>query len=144
MFFKIDYTLEHSSEDNPNIELTFQIRPEGINNIKHNAFTFDSNYYSFDDTNSNFVLNNLRFERARRYQGDNWDTELDNTTDETVYGVSVTPKSTWSLSGGKAVESLMDVNSNLNDDMVFNSVELQEAYGLKVKEDVTTLEGYQR
>ena len=143
--YEVDYVLSHTSDSAQDILLTFQVRENGsVHHIKHNAFTFDTNYYSFD-TDGNFVLNTMTFQEAREYNQNNWHNSRlrGSSTDVTTYGVSVsfTSSSLWSVVNGKVVDSLIEFNPDLNSIKTFNSTSIGANKGLKLKENAV-LQGY--
>ena len=143
-YHEVDYLLSHTSDSAQDIILTFQVKNNGdIGNVKHNAFTFDSNYYSFD-TDGNFVLNNMTFQEARQYDYGNWNTLQGSSADISTYGVSISLPEQWSVGNGKVVDSFIEFNPDLNGIKTFNSIDLSHhlsQQGLKVKENVA-LQGY--
>lgn len=140
-YYEVEYILSHKTESSQNITLTFQLNNNGIiQHIKHTSFTFDSNYYSFDN-DGNFELNTMTFVNARRYISGSWNENdlLGSSSDINTYGVSVSSKSGWSLVYGKVVNSLIDFNG-YNQLEEFGSNALN-AEGLKLKENVL-IQGY--
>jgi len=141
-YYEVDYILPHTSDSAQDILLTFPVYTDGIvANVKHKAFTFDTNYYSFDN-DGNFVLNTMTFQEARQYGDSNWTNRLGSSTDITTYGVSISLLgSNWFVGNGKVVDSLIEFNPELNGISVFNSTDISQNDGLKLIENVV-LQGY--
>ena len=150
-YVEVDYILHHKSNSDQDITLTFQVENTGqVNNniVKHDAFTFDNNYYTFD-TNGDFKLNDMTFSEARQYITSNWNYEnlQATSTDVNEYGVTVASTNSWNLRFGILDDdSFIEFNSELEGTTVYSSINLsgQMSSGLKVKEGVTTksIEGY--
>jgi hypothetical protein len=138
---EVDYILHHKSDSNQDITLTFQVQPNGtIYNVKHDPFTFDTNYYTFVDA---FELNNMTFSQARKYQDDAWSYLEATSTDVNEYGVTVTSALSWNVNHGNLDDdSFIEFNPDLGGTKLFSSLSLSQANGLKIKEGVTTIEGY--
>jgi hypothetical protein len=138
---EVDYILHHKSDSNQDITLTFQVQPNGvIYNVKHDPFTFDTNYYTFVDA---FELNNITFSQARKYQDNAWSYLEATSTDVNEYGVTVTSALSWNVNHGNLDDdSFIEFNPDLGGTNIFSSLSLSQANGLKIKEGVTTFEGY--
>jgi hypothetical protein len=144
-YVEVDYILQHELNESKNITLTFQLRNTGeVASVKHDAFTFDNNYYTFDD-NGDFELNNMTFSQARQYITTNWNYENLQATSTNVdeYGVTVTSSGSWNLQYGILDDdSFVEFNPYLQGTILFSSLSLSLADGLKIKDGVTTIEGY--
>ena len=139
---EVDYILHHKSDSDQDITLTFQVTNTGtLYNVKHDAFTFNTNYYTFDD-NGDFELNNMTFLEARKYITSNWNSEnlQATSTDVNEYGVTVADR--WFLEYGILDESLIQINPDLEGIYLFSSLYLGQTNGLKIKDGLTTIEGY--
>ena len=146
----MDYILPHREDPTKNILLTFNLELISpfdnayiINYIRHEAFTLDNNYYSFD-SEGQAVLNTMSFQEARQYTGPDFHTQGGTPSDDvSTYGVSVSITGNWLARSGKVVDSLIEFNPTLNGTSDFSGINIYDIYGdgLKVNED-TTLIGY--